>query len=313
MNYDNYSFPKSSRQKFKELMLSIPDLKGVHVHDLATMVYPLYLADRLGFPIKVIQCHTARSKSVTNNLKKSRSQIAKLNLIKGNQFDRFACSDLSGLYDFPGLSYEIMPNAVDIDRFTYNKLYRSLVRQKLGIKDSSTVIGSVGNVYYVKKPLFSIEIFHRFHLKNPDSYYFVLGSGNMLNNVRDYAKENGISDRVFIFGSRLDIDIYYNAMDIVIQPSASEGLPNSLVEAQTSGLPCLVSDEISDMVRLTPLIRFMSLSEDAESWANELASINNSRGERREWRKEIKSAGYDIKDVSKTLMNLYLDRIHQCK
>jgi len=309
MDYDKYNFPKSCHRKLEKLMLSIPNMCGVHVHDLNMMSYPLYLADRLGYPVKVIHCHTAPSKSDLDGHKHTRSFMARLRMIKGPQFDRIACSDLAGQYDYPGLTFDVIPNGVDIDRFSYNETYRQVLRTKCKIKDDTCVVGFVANLHNAKNPLFAIKIFQEFHKLNPNSHFFILGSGTESAKAHKYIEENNMSDIVTFFGSKYDVDMFYSAMDLVIQPSLSEGLPNSLIEAQANGLPCLISDEISDMIRITPLIESFSLKDAPILWAKKLAKMSQQNIDRNRWKNQIIKSGYDIGSVSKKIMSLYTKRI----
>ena len=309
MDYDKYCFPESSYDNLKKLMLSIPDLKGVHVHDLSLMTYPLHLADQLGFPIKVIQSHAAWGCDAFKSPKSDPDYHKRLDMIRGDQFDRLACSELAGDFTFEDLPYEIIPNAVDLDRFSYNPLYRTILRKQLHISDSTCVIAYVANLLKSKNHLFALEVFREFHKLVPDSVYLILGWGDILREMQKYIDDNDLNDCVRFMGPQTEIDFFYSAIDIVIMPSLSEGLPNSLVEAQAEGLPCLVSDSISDMVKITPLVNSFSLSCDAEAWAKELLRIKNAAAERRTWKNEIKAAGYDIKDVAGTINALYLKRL----
>lgn len=308
MDYEKYDFPERSYDDLKSLMLSIPDLKGVHVHDLYRMTAPLRIADGLGFPVKAIHSHVSWGERAAE-IKNEPDFKARLDDIRGEQFDRLACSDSAGLFDFDNLPFEIIPNGVDLNRFTFNPVHRSILRRKLGISNSSCVIGTVANLFPSKNPMFALEVFRQFKNINPDSHYFILGSGSMDADVKDYVRRNGLSDCVHIFGAQFEIDVFYSAMDIILHPSKSEGLPNSLVEAQAEGLPCLISDDVSDMVRITPLIHTFSLSCDAGSWAEELQRISISGDSRRSWQSEISAAGYNSKDVAKKIMALYSRRI----
>ena len=132
----------------------------------------------------------------------------------------------------------------------------------------------------------------------------------MKKDILKYIQQNDLAGFVHVFGSKHDIDIYYDAIDAILHPSISEGLPNSLIEAQTKGLTCLISDAITDMVKITPLIHFFPLSKDEYAWADQLRLITGSRAPRRSWKEEIKSAGYDAREVAKKVTAMYSRRIH---
>ena len=95
-------------------------------------------------------------------------------------------------------------------------------------------------------------------------------------------------------------------MDVFVFPSLYEGLPVTLVETQTSGLPCVISDTVSTESILTKdLITIMSLNQSADEWAKHIIS---RLGEKRYSRvEEVKEKGYDIADTSKWLEDFYLE------
>ena len=97
------------------------------------------------------------------------------------------------------------------------------------------------------------------------------------------------------------------ASDAMIFPSLFEGLPVTVVEAQTAGLPVLMSDTVTDEVILTDLVRTMSLREDAHSWAGQALKMATEQSpDRSSYAQQIRSAGYDVEQSAKWLAFVYL-------
>lgn len=309
LDYTYDGFTRPARRKLLDLMQSIPDLCGVHLHDTGTLnVYPLYLADRLGLPVKVIQMHTSAGEDpATPHL--AHKMGARRGMISGSQFDRLACSDLAGAYAYRDLPYTFFPNAVDTERFAYNPVYRKLVRQQLSIPDDAPVIGFVGNYYRDKQPLFAAKVFEAFHEERPDAHMILLGEGPLKEKVRRFFRDTGLSDSVHILGSKPEIELFYSAMDVLLCTSLVEGLPYAVVEAQAAGLPCLVSDQVSGMVCITPLVLQQSVRESPGIWAKKITGILQNRAPRRSYHMELKAAGYDIRDSAKQLAAIYRSRL----
>ena len=90
--------------------------------------------------------------------------------------------------------------------------------------------------------------------------------------------------------------------DCFVFPSTFEGLPGSVAEAQASGLRCLVSDQVTDEVKITDLVGFLPLVE--EQWTEALAGIGLA-GERELMDEMIADGGYDIKGAARKLEALY--------
>ena len=184
MHHTLQDIPRSSRRAFRELLLSIPDLQGVHVHDLGHNTYPLYCAKQLGLPIRATQYHSARSRTETLALTDKRPFDGKLRLIAGPGFDRLACSDFAGRFAYGHLPFEIIPNGVDAERFSFNPLYRMLLRRQMGIDEKAPVMGFLGTVYRIKNPLFALRVFRAFKNLRPDAQMVFVGGGEMLQETR---------------------------------------------------------------------------------------------------------------------------------
>ena len=83
----------------------------------------------------------------------------------------------------------------------------------------------------------------------------------------------GLEDSVKFLGERNDVPDLYCAMDAFILPSRFEGLPMTLIEAQTSGLPSFTSAEaVPRKAAVTPLLSFLSLCEGPEKWAEKICA-----------------------------------------
>ena len=314
MKYDHYDFPKHSRKLLKEIMLNDKDIMGVHCHVLGRNIYPMYLAHKLDLPIKIMHFHSgcAKSQSVkfldpTNIDEDIRKR---LKAISGEEYDRWACSDLGGVIQYRGLvPYEIFPNAVDTEKFSFNPIYRMTIRNMLGIPQDAIVFGFMATLYHIKNPLFAIKVVENFRKMYGDAYMILAGAGGMYSELKTYVEKHHLKRRVLLLGQQLETDMYYSAFDLFLCPSLSEGLPNTLAEAQASGCQCLISDEITDMAKITSLVESESLKKNAKQWASKANEMLQKAQPRRSWSKEIKAAGYDIKDAGERLTNHYLERI----
>ena len=91
------------------------------------------------------------------------------------------------------------------------------------------------------------------------------------------AKEYGIETKVKFLGLREDIPHLLQAMDLFLFPSLFEGLPVTLVEAQAAGLPCIISDMITDEIMITDQTSKVSLSGNKSLWNQEIAKYRYSK------------------------------------
>ncbi len=157
-------------------------------------------------------------------------------------------------------------NYIDVKKFLYNAQCREKVRAKY-LWNDKIILGHIGNFTETKNHNFVIEIFKQFIQINPNSILILIGDGNLRSKIEKKVTENGLKDKVVFFGIRNDVNLLLQGMDIFLLPSISEGLPISVIEAQVAGVDCFVSDTISKESCISSSCHFLSLSKDAQYWA----------------------------------------------
>lgn len=113
--------------------------------------------------------------------------------------------------------------------------------------------------------------------------------------------------RCLFLGNRADMPLLYQAFDVFLFPSFYEGLPVSLIEAQASGLPCVLSDTISDQTRIIPAYYPIPIKEKPELWVTQLEKCMDMP--HAGTTSMIKKAGFDISNNTEWLTNFYLKRL----
>ena len=164
---------------------------------------------------------------------------------------------------------QVVRNAIDLNRFRTGKP-KSEIRKELGIEEKAYVIGQVGRFAYQKNPEFTLKVFKELLKKRDDANLLMIGRGKQETSLRRMADELGISERVYFLISRDDIPELLKAMDVFILPSRFEGLGIVLIEAQASGLPCVVSDAIPQEAFQSKKITRLSLDAPIENWVDAL-------------------------------------------
>lgn len=226
------------------------------------------------------------------------------------QADYFmACSDKAGKWLFGtkvllDKKYMIVPNAIDSNKFSFSLDIRNKIRKKLNVSNAF-IVGHVGRMAEPKNHIFLIEVFIKILQKRKDAILLLIGDGELRTKIEKIIQKNEISEKVIILGDRSNVHEYYQAMDIFLFPSLWEGLGIATIEAQASGLPCIISDMVPHEVKIcTDLVKFVSLEKGAKYWANiALNSIIKNRIGRAE---DISHAGYDIFYNADKLQNFYV-------
>lgn len=221
---------------------------------------------------------------------------------------KFACSKNAAAHLFgKNIDYKkvyFMHNAVDTTLFCFNEKTRDDLRERMGFADKK-VLGHIGRFDAIKNQRFLIDILHEL-LKFDSSYRMILiGVGKQFEDIKRYAKEKRVYDEIVFTGSRTDINAYMSVMDIFVMPSLSEGLPVTAIEAQAEGLPCILSDNITEEVKLLDSVKYVPLAAGAYHWAVFINEILLKPIERECASQLITKSGYNIVVEAKKLENYY--------
>lgn len=219
---------------------------------------------------------------------------------------RFANSNLSAKFFFGKRPAEIIYNAIDTKKFAFNTEIRNKIREKYQINEKN-LYGFAGRLENSKNPLFLIDVFSKISKIDTNASFLVCGAGSLMDEMKKQAKANNIG--VIFTGEVTNIQDYYQAMDIFILPSRSEGLGLVLIEAQASGLPCIASaDVIPIEAKATDLLEFVPLEQGPDKWGEVcVEKIKNAQGNRSQFSLIIQDTNYEITKEAPRLAGL-LDR-----
>jgi len=145
---------------------------------------------------------------------------------------------------FPVAKTIVIPNGVDTSLFTPDDNARQKLRAEWNVKDDETLIGLVARLDPMKDhPNFFQAACQLIEQKAPVRFICV-GDGvepyrHMLHALADQMQ---IADKLIWAGARNDMVAVYNALDIHVLSSITEGFPNVVAEAMSCGTPCVVTD-----------------------------------------------------------------------
>lgn len=283
-----------------------PEYKILHGHMTNTAAIYMPIAEKYGVTTRIAHSHSTRSKSgmlgkVTDLLQKPIYKYAT---------DWFACSKKASYWFFPREVVEdgkvtVVPNAVDAEKFRFRPEVRNRMRIELGV-ENSLVIGCVARFRPEKNHIFLLSVFKCLLNKRPDAVLMFAGEGPCEDEVKQKTEELGIEDKVKFLGMRTDIPDVLQAMDVFTLASLWEGLPVTGIEAQASGLRCVVSDGVTEEMNAIDMVDFISLDAPVEEWADRL--IRAASHPREDTFEKMKAAGYDIHTTAPWLQEFYLEK-----
>lgn len=273
----------------------------VHCHQDCLSGVVLKVAKKNGVKFTIAHSHsTSQDKNLRYILK-----ILEKKKIPKYADKLFACGKEAGEWMFNNNNFEVLNNAIDTELYIYDKEKSYSMRKKLGIQNKF-VIGNVGRLYYPKNHQFIIEIFNEVQKIEKESVLLLVGEGSLRESIEKTIDELGLNDKVILTGIRSDVNELMQAMDVFLLPSLYEGLPVTMVEAQASGLKCIISDKVPIECKLTNNVEQIKLEESPQNWAKEI--LKYKKYERQNTKEEIVKANFDIKANAKYLQEFYLNK-----
>jgi len=305
--------PDEFRKEILQILKNRYD--AVHLHTSYWKSFELEkLARQAGVPKIIVHSHnTGVFDDIGRNAKEEQHYKLRSELTPDIATDYWACSELAARWLYADKiipeKIQILKNAVNIDRFIYNRAVRTAYRTRLRW-DDSFIIGHVGRFSYQKNHEFLIKVFCKLTQIHEEVRLLLIGKGVLEKQIRTMAEEYGLSDKVYFTGACDDVNCWFQAMDLFCLPSRFEGFPIVAVEAQAGGVPSILSSTITQEAKIVENVTFIPLCED--EWINKIEEeierdLSRNVQERMMASQMLKQQGYDLKDSVKELERLYED------
>ena len=257
----------------------------------------LTVAKFAGIKNRISHSHTSKSQyeESTNKhfITETYRQIMRFLIIKSST-DKLGCSENSCeyLYGKKSSKSSVIYNGISLSKFN---------------KESPNLLGNnlitVGNLINVKNPFFIIDIIEQLVSIRTDFNFFWIGVGELKEEINKTISQKGLDDYINMLGRRNDVDKLLNNASVFLMPSFFEGLSIALVEAQASGLTCIVSDRITKEADCGKC-EFLPLEKGAEYWAKVIDDYLSGR-KNKELNPDLLSR-FDEKQTIKKLEEIYM-------
>lgn len=311
----NPFFPREYYNRLRAFFKEHTEYTIVHSHLNTFSCFPLKIAKEFKIPCRITHAHTAFENIKLRNFIPSKENLSETvkKLIKFRlrkkvstyATHRFSCGDKAGQWLFgKNNDFYTMNNAIDTKMFVYNQDIDKKYRKELNLEDK-IVIGHVGRLNNAKNHSYLLRIFANVLEERSDCILVLVGVGELQQSIEQEIDDLGIQDRVKMLGLRSDISELLQMMDVFVFPSFYEGLPVTLIEAQAAGLKILASDTITQEVKLTDDIEFISIKKPTSFWVNKIFSALSY--EKQDNSDKISEAGYDIVSNTEKIQSFYLN------
>lgn len=274
-----------------------------HSHEQWLGGLTCFVARAAGIKKRFIISHYADTKYNTSWEKKLLAPFARIAIRYFSTF-KAAVSYEAGISLYGRKTpFTLIRNGINVDRFAYRPEVREEKRKELGI-ENKFVVGHVGRFSEQKNHTFLIDAFSEIYQQNPNSHLLLLGVGGLEEKIRSKIKKLGLAEAVSFMGSRTDVQDFYQAMDVFVFPSLFEGLGIVAIEAQCSGLPCVMSDIIPQEAFVCNATA-VSLHKSPKEWAHIILDKTKTF-KRKDESATIRKAGFDVAEVGKFIEQEYL-------
>lgn len=290
---------KEIKDAWNDFFVEHPEYQILHSHSRSYASIYLPIAKKHGLKTIIHSHNTSNGKGITAFVK----NLLQYPLRK--RADYFiGCSKEAGEWLFGEETvksdrFYVLNNAIDTDRFVFNENIRREYREKFNLGDEKVFI-QVGRMSQQKNYLFSINTFADYLKEDPSARLFLVGNGELREAIENRIEELQIGNSVTILQYRNDVDCLLQMADCFLMPSLFEGLSVAAVEAQASGIRCLLSNRCDRNVNITGLCEFLPLEK--EVWISRMKEDPTLRPYTKE---DIIKAGFDVNTTAKWLEDFY--------
>lgn len=208
-----------------------------------------------------------------------------------------------------GRVYCIPGVGINTNKIRTTMMDKKSKKAEFGLNEDTFIFLTIGELIERKNYQTSIKAFAKAKCKN--SVYLICGRGKLESTLRQQVSDLNVSDSVIFTGYRTDIPEIVNIADVFLFPSRQEGLPVSVMEAMSAGLPIIASEIRGN----TDLINneqngFLLKPDDIDGFANAITKLYNDSEIRKEITdnnyKDIKK--YDVNKVVEIMKKIYIEQ-----
>lgn len=287
------------KKAWNDFFVEHPEYKILHSHSRSYASIYIPIAKKHGVKTIIHSHNTSNGKGYASIVKNILQYPLRY---QADYF--FGCSRNAGEWLFGkkvinGDKFFILNNAIDADKFRFNEKIRESYRQEFNVVDKKVFI-QVGEFNNQKNHEFTINLFKEIIRKYDNSILFLVGKGELEDKIKNMIKDAKLENSIVLLGFRDDVNNLLQMADYYVMPSNFEGLSVAAIEAQASGINCLLSDRVSKDVKVSDICGFVPL--DINKW---LEAISNCKEIRKDTYNDIVKAGFDVNTTAKWLADFY--------
>ncbi len=131
----------------------------------------------------------------------------------------------------------VIYNGINLDPFGKAAPDRDGLRHEMGVGTNDLVLIQVARLDYLKDHPTAIRTLERVVLQRPEAKLVLVGEGPEREKIEKEVRERQLTEQVRFLGLRTDVARLMTAADVFLLTSISEGIPLTVIEAMSAGLP----------------------------------------------------------------------------
>lgn len=262
-------------------------------------------ARRAGVKARIAHSHNTSNPKLQANLLGRILAAFYKKLLKSCANVRLACGQKAGEFLYGSAKFTVIPNGIELKKFQFSESARQRIRAEFKIGPHEKVLLNVGRVEAQKNQDFLLSLLY---LLGENYKLIIVGDGSLREALEKRAAMLNMTERLIITGMREDVASFYAAADIFLLPSHFEGFPTVMIEARASGLPCILSDRISQEVSVLGESEFLDIYSVSATqvWSEKIKQclIKDAAARRKSGEREAVQ-NFDVKTSIKLLEQVY--------
>ena len=273
----------------------------VHHHVMGiTWPEPTILAGKIPGTVPVIHNHTVFGKN-SGTARRLLNLQGHVRLL-GRSYLKLACSYEAGNSVFPEGTFQVINNGIDYAGKKFRAADRDEIRARYHIPEDTVLIGHVGRACYEKNYPYLLKTVAELLKSKKNVKCMLVGDVNEDPSVLSLVESLGIKEHVIFTGKVRNTEKYASAFDLFFFPSIYEGVSVSVLEAQCSGLPCIVSRNISKETEISDLLTYIDIGDIKDG----VRALSEAKLRSFEARSSVKlKPEFDIRRTVEDLMEFY--------
>lgn len=294
--------PGKHREELKRIIKE-GNYDFVHCHVMSlSEPEPVMICEELGLKTKpIIHSHTV-AKLSTMSAKRKLLHFYGYVRLNGHKYLKIACGQEAGKEMFRTKYFTVIENGIDVETYRFSDEKRNEFRKAYAIGKDAFVVGHIGRLDKAKNYPFLIETFAEVKKRRKDALLVLVGDLQGSELISSLLDKYRVKDSCILTGKLSSTSEAYSAFDVFFFPSIYEGISVSMIEAQASGLECVVSENIAHESSVSDFVHFMPIS-NAQKMADEVVKYADQKNGSRSTREIISE--YDIRNSSAKLQKYY--------